>query len=103
MTHEFGHVFGAEKDRTDTRNDLGAHCTCSSCVMQQSSDFTVLSDIRKARVNLGKSPYCDACCASIIQHAALVTGQSETELKKIDLQTRLSGMRNTSHPSKKTR
>ena len=79
LLHEFGHVLGAEKDRTDTVENLGAHCSCPDCVMQQKG-MGELSQKRRERQRSQKSPYCDDCCRSIIKHAVHITGQTKEEL-----------------------
>ena len=76
LVHEFGHVLGAEKDRNDTRNNLGPHCVCPDCVMQQTDDFSAIAKKRRQDV----SPFCENCRESILRHAEHVTGQTKEEL-----------------------
>ena len=60
LMHEFGHVIGLTYDgRKNSVDNLGAHCACSRCIMQQRPDGN-FTDVTLARLE-ENSPICDDC------------------------------------------
>ena len=64
VMHEFGHVIGLTYDgRKNTDENLGSHCTCNTCIMQQRErgDYEQLARIRQNLQRQGVPPICDDC------------------------------------------
>lgn len=66
--HELGHVFRAtSKDRDNTVEINGSHCTNNLCIMG-ASNYDKLTEERVERKNRGQPPFCDECISSMREY-----------------------------------